>query len=274
MVYDPTKFGARCSECPLRNSIPVPGEIHANAKLWVVGEGPGHEEEIKGAPFVGESGRLLERIGQYEGFARCDISITNVLCCWLSEGTSKQNIAQALDCCRPRLLHELASCRAPVALALGGIALQGLTSKIGIFNWHGGPIAPSKEVAAAPGVTATTVVPALHPAHVLRDDGRQWMPVMMKFVQRAYALAVGRIKPFKWQHYELEPNADMIDALKQIREQGLAGMPVGTDTETFGEDPLRAPITCLSLATTKLGISTPWLSYFTKKTGTVPSLKE
>jgi uracil-DNA glycosylase family 4 len=269
MKYDPTKYGADCEHCPLRGAIPVGGEIKPRARLIVIGEAPGHEEERTGQPFVGESGRLLEREGALEGYSRFDLSLTNALACWCPEKLPKSELNQAIACCRPRLLHELRRSESKWILALGKKALYATTGKWGIINWQGGPLDPLKEISDGAG-RPLTVIPALHPAFVLREDGRRWMSVYMRHVQRAWMLASGKMRPFEWQPHEIEPGHEMVNMLRAMIASKL---PVSFDVETQGDDPARAPIMCLSIATRECGVSIPWRSYFNRKVGDVPGLE-
>ena len=74
---------AACKSCKLhetRNKT-VPGEGDVNAKVMLIGEGPGAEEDQEGRPFVGRAGKLLEKILNSAGFKREDVFITNIVKC-------------------------------------------------------------------------------------------------------------------------------------------------------------------------------------------------
>lgn len=64
-----------CETC----TNPVPGEGSATAQVLFVGEAPGRHEDLKGRPFVGAAGRLLDELLGSVGLARSDVFITNVL---------------------------------------------------------------------------------------------------------------------------------------------------------------------------------------------------
>ncbi len=71
---------SNCQKCPLgkmRKNI-VFGSGSINAKLMFVGEAPGHEEDIRGMPFVGEAGALLTKIIEAMGIKRDDVYICNI----------------------------------------------------------------------------------------------------------------------------------------------------------------------------------------------------
>ena len=72
-----------CSRCPLhkqRTHI-VFGEGNPHSKLMFIGEGPGHDEDLQGRPFVGRAGQLLTKIIQAMKIKREDVYITNIIKC-------------------------------------------------------------------------------------------------------------------------------------------------------------------------------------------------
>ena len=73
----------QCQSCELaQNCIQkVPGVGNQNADLMIIGEGPGHDEDIKGEPFVGRSGRLLDKMLAAIGISRQEVFITNIVKC-------------------------------------------------------------------------------------------------------------------------------------------------------------------------------------------------
>lgn len=72
-----------CTACELSQNCTrkVPGVGNARADLLIVGEGPGHDEDIQGEPFVGRSGQLLDRMLAAIGLDRQQVYITNIVKC-------------------------------------------------------------------------------------------------------------------------------------------------------------------------------------------------
>ncbi|MEM3943599.1 MAG: uracil-DNA glycosylase [Thermofilaceae archaeon] len=72
-----------CTRCPLhatrRNA--VPGEGNPNARVMLVGEAPGYNEDVQGRPFVGAAGNLLNELLGLAGLRREEVFITNVVKC-------------------------------------------------------------------------------------------------------------------------------------------------------------------------------------------------
>lgn len=73
----------QCKNCNLANGCTqkVPGVGNRQADLMIIGEGPGQEEDIKGEPFVGRSGVLLDKILHSIGIVRSQVFITNIVKC-------------------------------------------------------------------------------------------------------------------------------------------------------------------------------------------------
>ena len=70
----------KCRLCTGRQNA-VPGEGDAHAKLMFIGEGPGHDEDVQGRPFVGRSGELLNRMIAAIGLTREQAYICNIVKC-------------------------------------------------------------------------------------------------------------------------------------------------------------------------------------------------
>src|SRR5437868_8153762 len=72
-----------CVKCPLYKSrtLAVPGDGKPSAKIMLIGEGPGRDEDTSGHPFVGASGRFLNHVLEGTGIDRRDLFITNIVKC-------------------------------------------------------------------------------------------------------------------------------------------------------------------------------------------------
>jgi uracil-DNA glycosylase family protein len=166
---------AGCRACELweRATQTVFGEGPARAEVMLVGEQPGHEEDLEGRPFVGPAGRLLDEALKAAGLDRTRVYVTNVVKHFNWEPRGKWRIhkkptAWQVRACRPWLLSELAAVRPRIVVCLGATAAQALLGRgVRVTQSRGRPI-PSE---LAPQVFAT-----LHPSAVLRapdDDTRR-----------------------------------------------------------------------------------------------------
>ena len=117
---------ADCTKCRLCESRThtVPGEGPADARLVVVGEGPGRTEDATGRPFVGQAGELLTKILAAIELPREQVFICNVVKCRPPENRAPQY--DEIAACTPYLFRQLELLAPRVILAMGGTAAQAL----------------------------------------------------------------------------------------------------------------------------------------------------
>ncbi len=172
-----------CRRCPLslgRTRV-VWGGGDARAGLMVVGEGPGREEDREGRPFVGRSGRLLERLLLEEaGLRREQVYIANVVKC--RPPGNRDPLPEEIEACRPYLEEQVSLVGPQVVLTLGNFAtrvLLGTSERISdlrgrTYRWGG---------------EGTVLVPTFHPAAALRGGGEVQTRMRADFVRAKEALA-------------------------------------------------------------------------------------
>jgi DNA polymerase len=157
-----------CTRCRLhkgRTKI-VFGTGNPRAELVFVGEGPGHDEDIQGDPFVGRAGKLLTQMIEAMSLRRADVYICNVVKCRPPENRlpEKDEIAT----CSPFLLRQLAAIQPKVICCLGACAAQtmlGTNQGISRFRGEWFDFRDSKLIAT------------YHPAYLLRNPnakGEVW----------------------------------------------------------------------------------------------------
>lgn len=151
----------------------VPADEHhfqaCDAKVLLVGEAPGGNENLAGLPFVGASGHLLEsRLLAPVGLSRADCYITNVLSYQPPANTialaKRANLALVQGCIA-RVETVVSNSRMLVVVPLGNTALHATTNLSGITKWRGSVLIPRK---------GRFVVPTFHPAAILRQ------PILIK----------------------------------------------------------------------------------------------
>jgi len=115
-----------CTNCGLheKRRHAVPGEGPREARLVVVGEGPGATEDEQGRPFVGRAGELLTEILAAIDCPRETVYICNVVKCRPPE--NRKPAADEIEACMPYLHRQLAIIRPKVILAMGGTAAEAL----------------------------------------------------------------------------------------------------------------------------------------------------
>lgn len=170
----------RCKKCPLAlgRTHAVPGEGNLEAELMFIGEGPGHDEDIQGRPFVGRAGQLLTKIIQAMKFEREDVFIANVVKCRPPENRTPHRDEVAR--CSPFLLEQIRLIQPKVIVTLGKVATDffvpsasGMTSLRGQFYvWNG-----------------IQVRPTFHPSYLIRNEGnREIRKMVWDDMQKVMAL--------------------------------------------------------------------------------------
>lgn len=130
-----------CLKCPLgstRNKF-VYGVGNPNAKIVFIGEGPGREEDLKGEPFVGQAGKLLDKILAAINFDRTQVYIANIVKCRPPENRPPE--PAEMDACFPYLVEQLRLLKPKLICALGRTAAMGLlktSASLGNMRgkWH------------------------------------------------------------------------------------------------------------------------------------------
>src|SRR6266850_6757045 len=124
---------AGCRGCDLykRGTQTVFGEGSAHAKVLMLGEQPGHEEDLAGRPFVGPAGKLLDRALAEAGIDRGDVYVTNVVKHFKWEPRGKRRIhakpnQAEIGACLPWLQAELDVIKPEAVVCLGATAAQAL----------------------------------------------------------------------------------------------------------------------------------------------------
>jgi len=127
-----------CTRCKLhkgRNKI-VFGDGNPKAELMFVGEGPGHDEDVQGLPFVGRAGKLLTQMIEAMGLQRKDVYICNVVKCRPPENRAPER--DEVTTCSPFLLRQIDTIAPKVIVCLGSVAAQTLLeTNRGISQFRG-----------------------------------------------------------------------------------------------------------------------------------------
>jgi uracil-DNA glycosylase family 4 len=152
-----------CTRCPqlaaTRNTV-VFGSGNADADLMFIGEAPGRHEDEQGVPFVGQAGKLLDRLLGEIGLERSDVFVVNTLKC-RPPGNRDPHPAE-IDNCQEYLLRQLELIRPRVVCTLGNFATKLLRADpTGITRLHG------REEVRVIGPRAVRLYPLFHPAAAL-----------------------------------------------------------------------------------------------------------
>jgi len=125
-----------CEGCELykRATQTVFGRGSSQARVILVGEQPGDQEDLEGEPFVGPAGKLLDRVLAEAGIDRKDVYVTNVVkhFHWEERGVRrlhKKPPARAISACLPWLEAEVDVIKPEVVVCLGATAAQAIIGK-------------------------------------------------------------------------------------------------------------------------------------------------
>jgi len=153
---------AGCTKCRLsegRTQV-VFGSGHPDADLMFVGEAPGFHEDKQGVPFVGQAGKLLEKLLGGIGVARQDVYIANIIKCKPPGNRDPQQ--DEIEACESHLWKQIELIRPKLVVTLGNFATKLLTAQpTGITRVHG----QEREVVL--GGNRVLLYPLYHPAAAL-----------------------------------------------------------------------------------------------------------
>lgn len=155
-----------CTKCPLatqgRTNI-VFGWGNPNAKLMLVGEGPGRDEDRQAIPFVGKAGQLLTKILAAINLKKDDVYITNVVKC-RPPGNRAPQPNESEICKSILLLKEIEIIKPIIICTLGATAMQ-------VF------LGPHERITRARGrlfkFNNSLIIPTFHPAYLLRNPTKK-----------------------------------------------------------------------------------------------------
>jgi uracil-DNA glycosylase len=159
-VYAQAQACVRCAELASTRKTVVFGAGNADADLMFVGEAPGASEDEQGVPFVGQAGKLLEKLLLEIGMARAEVFIANTLKC--RPPANRDPLPAELENCKEYLYRQVELIQPSVICTLGNFSTKLLRADpTGITRLHGQP-----EVIVL-GRRAVRLYPIFHPAAAL-----------------------------------------------------------------------------------------------------------
>lgn len=166
-------LAAACDSCrrcglALARSRVVVSRGNPDARLMVIGEGPGAQEDASGLPFVGRAGQLLDQMLASVGIdSNHDAYVCNVVKCRPPD--NRKPTAVEMAACRPWLHHQIALVDPAVILLAGATALEGVLGVSGGISklrgqWRQG---------SGAGLEGRWLLPIFHPSYLLRNPSRE-----------------------------------------------------------------------------------------------------
>lgn len=165
----------RFEGCALKSTASqlVFADGNPEARLMLVGEAPGREEDIEGLPFVGRSGKLLDRMLAAIGLDRTSVYIANIVP-WRPPG-NRTPTPQESQICLPFILRQIELADPDILVCLGGPSAQTLLGiREGITKTRG------RWFAFETGKREIRAMPTFHPAFLLRS------PLQKRFAWRDF----------------------------------------------------------------------------------------
>lgn len=137
------------------------------ARIMMVGEAPGREEDLEGRPFVGKAGQLLDRMLGSIGLDRAQVYIANVIY-WRPPG-NRTPTPMETEICRPFIERQIALVDPDLIVFLGGVSAKSfLPGPDGILRLRG-----KWTEWTIPGGRTIPALPMLHPAYLLRQPAQK-----------------------------------------------------------------------------------------------------
>ena len=153
-----------CHACPLADgrTQTVFGDGNPNARVLIVGEAPGKNEDLQGIPFVGKAGQNLNHLLEIAGLAREDVFIANVLKC--RPPGNRDPRPEEIQVCTPFLREQTRTINPEYIVTLGNFATKFiLKTEMGITRLHG----------TLQQAGRFKVFPIYHPAAAIYDRTKQ-----------------------------------------------------------------------------------------------------
>jgi uracil-DNA glycosylase len=183
------EVAAGCTACPLyeRGTQTVFGEGRVRSRVMLIGEQPGDQEDLKGRPFVGPAGQLLDWSLEKAGIDRSQAYVTNVVkhFKWVPRGKRRihsKPSSMEIKACMPWLEAELEVVRPEIIVLLGATAAQALLGPSFRVTRERGNFVRSN---LAPYVMAT-----VHPSSLLRiEDDAERKDAIRQFVRELRKIA-------------------------------------------------------------------------------------
>jgi uracil-DNA glycosylase family 4 len=168
----------RCPELAATRQTVVVGSGPADARLVLVGEAPGAQEDQTGLPFVGRSGQLLDRLLAEAGLPRVQVAVLNTVKCRPPANRVPSRLESAS--CRPWTERQLEQLQPALVVTLG----------LSATTWFLGRTTLTAARGRVHEVGARWVLPTYHPAAALRG-GPNGEP--LRLLREDLALAVGLV---------------------------------------------------------------------------------
>ncbi len=174
-LYEPYKNSGRLLVQGGSNRI-IFGEGNSDANIMFIGEAPGAKEDEQLRPFVGRSGKLLNKLLEMAGTKREDVFITNIV--KVRPPNNRKPFPNELQKGRDLLFKQIQIIKPKVICTLGASALEGLLDRQIMISKLRGTFMELKE---------SLILPTFHPAYILRAPRK--LPILTEDIFKAVSKA-------------------------------------------------------------------------------------
>ena len=204
--------------------------------IMVIGDAPGEDEDKKGRPWQGRTGKTLQKKYQQLGidlFKDC-VSLNAVNCHPVDKkGNNKPPTEHEIACCRQKVLNAIKQYQPKVIILQGGIAISSLIGyrwkkgNMGVMTWRGWTI-PDREFNA-------WICPTFHPSFIERQEEQNEVEVIWtKDLKRAFEMAETPLPNYLPEEECVEISYDIEGVLKEVNQDDTM---LAFDIETTGIKP-------------------------------------
>ncbi len=158
----------RCALAKTRTNC-VPGKGNPEADLLFVGEAPGKNEDLRGEPFCGRAGEVLDQLLQVAGRMRSEIFIANILKC--RPPGNRNPSPDEIKLCTPYLIRQIKVIQPKIICCLGNFSSSFIMEKLGLANKIQGVGKIHGKVFIPPKAGSLKVIPLYHPASAIYNPG-------------------------------------------------------------------------------------------------------
>lgn len=248
---------SRCLECPLRDRKKVWGlSSTPNPKIAIIGEAPGKDEDLEGAPFIGKAGKFFIRAATIAGLKWNTTYKTNVISCRPpGNKIDSSEAVEALQLCKKGFIHEVKALQeagVKVFILAGNTAMRNfgidgtITKNRGsVFICKILPKTNQITTTNNPGNSTITAVPTYHPSFIMRGQFKEEV-TWVNDLEKAKNLAKTTYKP-PTENFNIYPT---LEDIKDLHKMCLEKKPLlGVDVEASSLNTNKAKLYLTGIAT-------------------------
>jgi uracil-DNA glycosylase family 4 len=225
-----------CSKCSIQKNTKhkTIGRGSKSPNVLFVGLNPGKEENETGRPFIGPSGKVLDKWIEYLELKPNEYAVVNIVKCY-TPNESELN-GDEIDNCFPYLEEQIELLHPRFIIPLGAKVVKKLMGLDGITSLAGRVFTPNKSMGIKAGIRRKYYIPMPHPAYYVRNGGHGW-EVTLDDVKTFMQRPVGIEKVYNDQWVEEIPGRVELDFSKRSDEKPADALHRLTEEVKINQDP-------------------------------------